>query len=32
MKKNGDITISGKAINIKGSGDVTVKGQKILQN
>jgi type VI secretion system secreted protein VgrG len=32
MKKNGDITIQGKQINIKGSGDVIVKGQKILQN
>ena len=32
MKKNGDITIEGKQISIKGSGDVIVKGQKILQN
>lgn len=32
MKKNGDITIEGKAITIKGSGDVIIKGQKILQN
>jgi type VI secretion system secreted protein VgrG len=32
MKKNGDITIEGKTINIKGSGNVVVKGQKILQN
>jgi type VI secretion system secreted protein VgrG len=40
MKKNGDITISGKNITIKGSGEiqvkasknVTMKGQKILQN
>jgi type VI secretion system secreted protein VgrG len=32
MKKNGDITIEGKAITIKGSGDVVIKGQKILQN
>ena len=32
MKKNGAITIQGKAITIKGSGNVVVKGQKILQN
>ncbi len=32
MKKNGDITISGKNINIKGSGNVVVKGSKIAQN
>jgi type VI secretion system secreted protein VgrG len=32
MKKNGDITINGKAITIKGSGDVIIKGKKILQN
>jgi type VI secretion system secreted protein VgrG len=32
MKKNGDITIEGKQITIKGSGDVVIKGQKILQN
>jgi type VI secretion system secreted protein VgrG len=32
MKKNGDITIEGKQINIKGSADVVIKGQKILQN
>jgi len=32
MKKNGDITIEGKQITIKGSGDVIIKGQKILQN
>jgi hypothetical protein len=32
MKKNGDITINGKAITTTGSGNVTIKGQKILQN
>jgi type VI secretion system secreted protein VgrG len=32
MKKNGDITIEGNAITIKGSGNVIIKGQKILQN
>jgi len=32
MKKNGDITINGKAINVKGSGNVVIKGKKILQN
>jgi len=32
MKKNGDITISGKNINIKGSGNITMKGTKITQN
>lgn len=32
MKKNGDITIKGKAINIKGSGDVVIKGSKVLSN
>lgn len=32
MKKNGDITISGKNINIKGSGNVVIKGSKISQN
>ena len=32
MKKNGDITISGKTITIKGSGNVIIKGKKILQN
>jgi type VI secretion system secreted protein VgrG len=32
LKKNGDITIKGKAITIKGSGDVIVKGSKIAQN
>ncbi|WP_075188053.1 type VI secretion system Vgr family protein [Teredinibacter haidensis] len=32
MKKNGDITISGKNINIKGSGNVVLKGSKVTAN
>jgi type VI secretion system secreted protein VgrG len=32
MHKNGDITIEGKQITIKGSGNVIITGQKILQN
>jgi type VI secretion system secreted protein VgrG len=32
MKKNGDITISGKNINIKGSGNVVIKGSKVSTN
>ena len=32
LKKNGDIQISGKAISVKGSGDVIIKGSKILEN
>ena len=32
LKKNGDISINGKEISIKGSGDIILKGQKILQN
>ena len=40
IKKNGDITIDGKNVNIKGSGkinakassDIIMKGSKILQN
>jgi type VI secretion system secreted protein VgrG len=32
LKKNGDISITGKEISIKGSGDIILKGQKILQN
>jgi type VI secretion system secreted protein VgrG len=32
MKKNGDITIQGKNINIKGSGDIVMKANKILEN
>ena len=32
MKSNGDITISGNTINIKGSGNVIIKGSKVLTN
>ena len=32
MKKNGDIAISGKTIQVKASGNVILKGQKILEN
>jgi type VI secretion system secreted protein VgrG len=32
MKKNGDITIEGNKIAIKGSSDITIKGSKITQN
>jgi type VI secretion system secreted protein VgrG len=32
LKKNGDISITGKEISIKASGDIVLKGQKILQN
>jgi type VI secretion system secreted protein VgrG len=32
MKKNGDITIQGKKINVKGSGDVIIKGSNIKEN
>ncbi|MCK4987133.1 MAG: type VI secretion system tip protein VgrG, partial [Desulfobacterales bacterium] len=32
MKKNGDITINGKTINIKGSGNIVMKAKKILEN
>jgi len=32
MKKNGDITIDGKKISVKGSGDIVMKAKKILQN
>jgi hypothetical protein len=32
MKKNGDITIEGKNINIKGSGNIVLKGNKIIEN
>ncbi|SMF29668.1 type VI secretion system secreted protein VgrG [Alteromonadaceae bacterium Bs31] len=32
MKSNGDITISGKNINIKGSGNVVLKGSKVTAN
>ncbi|MBI2899869.1 MAG: type VI secretion system tip protein VgrG [Planctomycetes bacterium] len=32
MKKNGDITIDGKEITITGSGNITMKAKKILEN
>ncbi len=32
MKKDGTITIEGKDINVKGSGDIAMKAKKILQN
>ncbi|MFT6987543.1 MAG: type VI secretion system secreted protein VgrG, partial [Psychromonas sp.] len=32
MKSNGDITISGKNINLKGSGNVVLKGSKVQTN
>ncbi|VAW66591.1 VgrG protein [hydrothermal vent metagenome] len=32
MKSNGDITISGKTINVKGSGNVIIKGSKVTTN
>lgn len=32
MSKNGDITISGKNINVKGSGNVVIKGSKTSVN
>ena len=32
MKKNGDISIEGKQISIKGSGNIILKGSKILEN
>jgi type VI secretion system secreted protein VgrG len=32
LKKNGDISITGNEISIKASGDIVLKGQKILQN
>lgn len=32
MKKNGDITIKGKNINVKGSGNVVIKGSKVSTN
>ena len=32
MKSNGDISISGKNINVKGSGNVVLKGSKVLAN
>ncbi len=32
MKSNGDITLSGKTINIKGSGNVVINGSKVITN
>ena len=32
LKKNGDVQISGKNINVKGSGNVVLKGSKIAEN
>ena len=32
MKSNGDITLSGKNINVKGSGNVVIKGSKVSTN
>jgi hypothetical protein len=32
LKKNGDISITGKEISVKASGDLVLKGQHILQN
>ncbi len=32
MKKNGDITIQGKKISVKGSGNIVMKAKKILEN
>jgi type VI secretion system secreted protein VgrG len=32
MKKNGDIIIKGKNINTKGSGNIVMKGKKIIEN
>lgn len=32
MKSNGDITLSGKTINIKGSSNVIIKGSNVLTN
>ena len=32
MKKNGSITISGTQITVKGTGNVIVKGKKVLEN
>jgi len=32
MKSNGDITISGKTINIKGTSNVVIKGSNVLTN
>ena len=32
LKKNGDMSIIGKSIDIKGSGNVVIKGKKVLSN
>ena len=32
LKKNGDITIQGKNISTKGSGNIVMKAKKILEN
>lgn len=32
MKSNGDITLSGKTVNVKGSGSVILKGSKVITN
>jgi len=32
LKKNGDISITGTDISVKASGDLVLKGQKIVQN
>lgn len=32
MRKNGDITMKGKKIDIKASGDLVMKAAKIMQN
>lgn len=32
LKSNGDITISGKNINVKGSGNIVLKGSKVTTN
>jgi len=32
MTSNGDITLSGKTINLKGSGNVVIKGSKVITN
>jgi len=32
MRKDGSITINGTVINIKGSGDIVIKGSKVLTN
>jgi type VI secretion system secreted protein VgrG len=32
MKSNGDITINGNKISVKGDGDITIKGSKVGLN